>query len=67
MSTRSLQFARANGYSTVQAMADDFDRERDAALTVIASWGGVIPNGRARTPKESEPSHRNEPTTSIVE
>jgi len=56
MSTRkSSQFANKNGYNTVEAMAADFDRERDAALARIKGLR-LHPNGRATTPKEPDTS-----------
>lgn len=53
---KATKFAHQHGYSTVSAMAADFDRERDAALMVTASWRAALSQtGQARTPKEPEP------------
>lgn len=62
MNTKLSQFANSHGYSDLESLVAAMDLEREAALMVTRSWGGVIPNGRATTPKEPDTSNRNEPS-----
>jgi hypothetical protein len=68
MNTKKTQrltaFSRSHGYSTVEAMADDFDRERDAALARIKELR-LHPNGRATNPKEPDTSRPERDDTQI--